>query len=180
VLGIKGPFLVAALVFWAAWIAVRVRRDPGVLRDWGFRLDNWRPAALASGAILVAGAAGMVAFAAARGTLRLPAGFWILLPLYPFWGTLQQLVLGGLLARNLRARLSPAATVLVASILFALVHLPGLELAALTFVAGLCWVSVFLRWPNAWLLGFSHGVLASLAYYLVLEHDVWAALGLGG
>ena len=40
-----------------------------------------------------------------------------------------------------------------------------------TFGAGLFWSWLFARTPNVWALGLSHGILAALAYPLVLGNN---------
>jgi membrane protease YdiL (CAAX protease family) len=41
----------------------------------------------------------------------------------------------------------------------------------LTLLAGGIWSAVFLRRPNVWALGIAHGILAALAYPLLLEDN---------
>ena len=41
-------------------------------------------------------------------------------------------------------------------------------LTGLTFVGGLVWSALFVRHPNVLALGISHGILATLAYPLLL------------
>ncbi len=53
---------------------------------------------------------------------------------------------------------------------------PNWTLCALTATACAVWMSLFLRWPNLWVHGISHGWLASLAYIYVLGQDPWRDL----
>lgn len=176
---LKAPFIALAGIFWTGWVIVQLRRRPGIARAWGFRRDTLPAAAIACGAIVLVGAAGMFAWGARAGRLPLPAHFWFVAPLYPVWGLIQQFLLNALLARNLAARLPAVIAVPVAALLFGAVHLPDAVLAGLTFLAALAWVPVWLAWPNLWVLGASHGLLGALAYYLVLGRDVWLELNRG-
>src|SRR5215813_13992680 len=66
--------------------------------------------------------------------------------------------------------------VAVGAALFGAVHLPNWTLCALTAIACTIWMTLFLRWPNLWVHGLSHGWLASLAYIYVLGEDPLAAV----
>lgn len=169
----KTEFIAAAAVFWVSYVAFRWRRDRAVLRLWGFRRDTLRPAALACGVLFVAGALPMLAYGAARGRLPFPLHFWIVLWLYPLWGIVQQFLLNGLVVRNLARLLPRPAVVALGGLLFSLAHVPDLPLMGLTAAAGLAWTSIYLRTPNLWALGLSHGFLGAIAYYAVLGRDVW-------
>jgi hypothetical protein len=177
---LKAPFIALAGLFWAGWVTVQLRRRPGIARVWGFRRDTLPAAALACGAISLVAAGGMLYIGARTARLPLPAHFWLVAPLYPVWGVIQQFLLNALLARNLATRLPVAVAVPLAAALFGMVHLPDHELAVLSSMAALAWVPIWLRWPNLWALGVSHGLLGALAYYLVLGRDVWLELTRGG
>ena len=104
-----------------------------------------------------------------RGHLALAAA------LYPLWGTVQQLLVQGLVTRRLVRWLGSAwtATPLVA-LLFAAAHAPSVPLMAATFAMGLAFTPIYVRWRNLWPLGLWHGVLGALFYVWVLGRDVWA------
>ena len=38
----KLPFIVAAILFWTAYVVLRERQVPGMLKYWGFRTDTFR------------------------------------------------------------------------------------------------------------------------------------------
>ncbi|MFP4353563.1 MAG: CPBP family intramembrane glutamic endopeptidase [Phycisphaerae bacterium] len=86
--------------------------------------------------------------------------------MYVGWGLVQQYILQAFTVVRLRqAGLSKLATVLLASLLFSIVHTPNLALMILTFLAGLTWCSLFLKCRNLLPLGLSHAALATLAYF---------------
>lgn len=159
---------IALLVFGlAVW-----RRGTEKWRDFGLRSDNLVRAfcpiiawtALAAGAI--------IAYALiARRDLWKPE-LAVLLPLYPLYGIAQQFIFQGVLHRRLMTLLPNRwLPILLTAITSALLHMPFLDLVALTFVAGLAWSWLFQRYPNVWLLGLSHGILAALAYPLILGEN---------
>ena len=55
--------------------------------------------------------------------------------------------------------------------MFAASHYPRLELVVLTFVAGIFLTLIYRRAPNLWAIGIVHGLLGSLAFYIVLGED---------
>ena len=175
-LGLKVVFIAVAAAGWVAYVLVRWRRDPAVLQEWGFRKENVLPATAASLAVLVVVGGGMFYFKLLRNPLWLPRNFWVTLALYPLWGTVQQFLMNGLIARNVARRAPPAATVFVTAALFAVAHAPDGALMGLTFLAACIWVPIYLRWRNLWPLGVCHGLLAAVAYYVLMGRDVWLEL----
>jgi hypothetical protein len=170
----KAPFIAAAGAFWAGYILFRWAREPSVLREWGLRRENLRPASAAALVVLLVGLAGTAGVAASRGSLSsvdLPHRFWLLLALYPAWGLLQQFMLNAMVARNLIGRLPAPGVVLLTAVLFGAVHLPDVLLATLTAAAALVWVPIYLRWRNLWPLGVCHGLLAAVVYFVLLRRD---------
>jgi membrane protease YdiL (CAAX protease family) len=163
---------VVVSVGFAGYLVWRSRRSQGALRAWGMRLDNFGPAMLALGTLGIAGSAVLIAYGLASGDPFLPETFWLTVALYPVWGIAQQFALQNLVARNLTGLVSgELALALVASALFGLAHYPRLELLALTFVVGTFLTLVYRRFPNLWAVGIVHGILGSLAFYLVLNED---------
>jgi hypothetical protein len=175
-LGLKGPVIAVAALFWTTYVVVRWRRDPAILREWGFRSENLAPATAASVVILVVVGGGIFFLRTLNNPLWLPRNFWVVLAVYPLWGIVQQFLLNALVARNLARYLPPAATVVVTALLFAATHAPDGPMMALTFIAACLWVPVYLRWRNLWPLGVCHGVLGAITYYVLLGRDVWLEL----
>ena len=173
----SAAIIAMALLGWGAYIAWRVRSGTSVLQSWGFRGDNFWRSLLASSLVATTAVAAMTSIAIARGTIRL---HWHMLPLfllYPLWGIVQQFLVQALVVGNLSqvpGKISSRWVVtLVAAALFGMVHLPNLRLAAATFVLGLTFTPIFLKWRNLWPLGLYHGWLGVLFYFWVLERDPW-------
>jgi hypothetical protein len=120
----------------------------------------------------------MVGYGLSRGRGGPPlSSLYFLFALYPIWGFIQQLIICAVVGQNLETILgSRAWAVAAGAVLFGTVHLPNWTLSALTAIACAVWMSFFLRWPNLWVHGVSHGWLASLAYLYVLGEDPWTAV----
>lgn len=162
------------VVFVVAYVAKVLLPRGESARAFGFRTDNLKRALAEAAVVTAAGAAGMIGFALATGKpVWRPELAW-LLPLYPLWGVVQQLVFQGIGFRRLLYLLPErkGLAVLLGAALFASVHLADFRLTGLTFVAGLTWSGLYLRAPNLWALGLSHGVLASLAYPILLGENL--------
>ncbi len=89
---------------------------------------------------------------------------------YPLWGLLQQIFLGPLLARQsyrvlqgyLPSYVSQPAACICAAFIFALAHLPNFALMESTFLFGIIWSFLFLKYQSILPLALAHGLLASL------------------
>lgn len=155
----------------------RYKKSARALRAWGLRGDNFWPALHLQASFGALGALCLFGYAALVTSVSLPATFWLTLFVYPVWGIAQQFALQNLIARNLTGFMTnPIAIALTASILFGGAHYPRLELVTLTFLAGIFFTLIYRRVPNLWAVGLVHGVLGSLAYYLVLGEDPGAVL----
>jgi len=166
-------FILIMFVFWGAYVTYRVRQSPGILRAWGFRMDNFvevlrlvAPFGLL--AIAVCFAIGVV-----QGTIN---PHWHILPLlilYPLFGTLQQFLLMALVAGNLKdlGRFGHQTIILTTSILFGLLHYPYWWLVSGTFLLALFYSSIYLKVRNLYVLGIFHGWLGAIFYYTVVDKD---------
>ena len=164
-------------VAFGLYVIARAWRTAGALRVWGMRRDNFGPALRAQLGFAALGALVLMAYGAAVESLSLPGTFWLTLALYPAWGVIQQFALQNLIARNLSGILrNPLRLAAAAGLLFGASHYPRLDLVALTLVAGVCFTLIYRRHPNLWAVGIAHGILGSLAVYLVLQEDPGTAL----
>lgn len=168
---------VAVSLAFLAYLLWRLRSSPGALRVWGFRADNLLPAMRAQVGFAGLGAAALIGLAAFTELPGLPHTFWLTLVLYPVWGIAQQFALQNLIARNITGLVrGPLGIAALAALLFAISHYPRLELVALTFIGGIFFTLIYRRLPNLWAVGSAHGVLGSMAFYIVLGEDPGAAI----
>ena len=172
------PFVIIAVLGWSAYVFYRFKRNKSVLKDWGFRRDNFKfvlkstlPFALVSIALFF-----LVGFI--QGTINLT---WHIIPLlitYPIWGSVQQFLTIGLLAGNLnelkRLNLSKKIIILLTAIFFSIVHYPSIWLMIGTFVLAIFYGYIYLKAKNIYVLGLIHGWLGALFYYTVVNQDPFA------
>ena len=167
-------YVVFACAFWIAYVMLRHRGDATVLARWGFNRHG-----ISSGVRMVAPAfvliVGFIVFGLATGRSVVTWNTAILMAVYPVWGTIQQFMLVALFADNLsalsRERVSERGAILLAAIVFALIHLPVLPLVGATFVLGLITTTVFFRTRSLWVPGVFHGWYATIFYAFVLGED---------
>jgi len=149
---------------WLVW-----NRGRETWRDFGLRTDNLSACAPPIGGATLLGALAIVAWTLLSGRPLWRSDMAILVPLYPVYGVVQQLVFQGVLHRRLMLLLeSRTVPATITTIAFAAVHLGSWPLVTLTVVAGTIWCVLYQRWPNVWLLGLSHGFLAALAYPMIV------------
>ncbi|MGB0064117.1 MAG: CPBP family intramembrane glutamic endopeptidase, partial [Terracidiphilus sp.] len=100
---------------------------------------------------------------------------------YAIWSGVQQfLLLGVFLLRFLRLITRPASAALLASVLFALAHLPNPILTTVTFVWGFAACMLFLRYRNIYPLMIAHAVLGIAVAMTVpgpVDHNMRVGLG---
>jgi membrane protease YdiL (CAAX protease family) len=182
-LGATAFFVAGAVLFWTAFVILHTWRDRRILRTWGFRTENLRPATLAALVLFLLATSSFALLALWKGTLHLP---WNLLPqffIYPVWGVIQQFLILAIFAGNLEhlalLRTRRVALILVTAAVFGAVHLYDPRLAAATFALELVVVPIYLRYRNLWPLGVLHGWLGALFYAWVLDRDLWSEIVTG-
>lgn len=159
--------LALVLVVYFVLLVIRKRES---LKDYGIRLDNILGASLPALEFTLFGVALLLGYAwVDDAEISLDNLLGLSLLLYPLYGIAQQMIFQGILHRRLLLLLPGRFMPLLAtSVLFSAVHIGDLHLVLLTLVAGLCWSSIYQAKPNVITLGISHGVLASLAYPIII------------
>jgi len=173
----RAGFIGISLVAWTAYIAARMRKNPGSLAVWGFTCRNLLVASISATPMVISTAAIMAFIAISQRSLSL---CWHMLPLgllYPIWGLIQQFLIQALVAANVKSiwpRMDSTLVITpICALLFGMVHLPDLKLAAGTFLLGLAFTPIYLKWLNLWPLGIYHGWLGVLFYFWILRRDPW-------
>lgn len=169
------PFIVVAILGWTIYVFLRRKKVPGIIRYWGFRLDNIGPA------LKIVMPFGMISVAIFfvigyyRSTINLTWHIVPILILYPVWGTIQQFLLMTLVAGNLKdlkvQRLADTAIIFATAVLFGMLHYPYYWLIAATFILALFYGYLYLRIRNVFVLGIFHGWLGALFFYTVVGRD---------
>ena len=169
------PYVVFAVISWTVYIVSRQKQTNGILKYWGFRMDNFKEALKL---MLPFGLLSIITFfviGSYQDTVNLT---WHILPLlvtYPIWGSIQQFLTIGLIAGNLNElkskRLSKLSIIFITALLFSVVHFPSIWLMIGTFLLALFYGYVYLKIKNIYAMGLFHGWLGALFYYTVVNRD---------
>jgi membrane protease YdiL (CAAX protease family) len=163
------PAAVVALV--AAWSGWRSG-------EWGLSLEALAAASRAAFLFTIPAVAVVLAAGAAAGTLDYRGArlgtFAALVP----WGGAQQWLLHTVVLREARQLASPRRAILLAALLFALVHLPNPLLTLATFGGALGWCAIYTRHPNIVPLAVSHAV-GTLALLSAFDDRITGRLRIG-
>ena len=76
-------FNVAASIAFLGYVILRILLVAHQHRLWGMRVDNFVPALRTQSAFVIPAVIGIVICGLIFGSLRLPAGFWLTIVLYP-------------------------------------------------------------------------------------------------
>jgi uncharacterized protein len=168
-------FVLTVCVFWLSYILYRYWNDKELFHYWGFRTDNFKEAFLKVYPFGLVAVVSCFLVGGWFGTINMT---WHLIPiliLYPIWGILQQFLIIGLVAGNLKdfknRKFKDPVIIVVAAILFAGVHYPYYWLILGTFVLALYYSYVYLKIRNLYVLGLFHGWLGGLFFYTVVNRD---------
>jgi membrane protease YdiL (CAAX protease family) len=159
---------VAALALWHAASA----------GDWGLTRSAFLPALRAAAIVTVVAVGGIFVAGALLGTLHDRRDFLGNLGGLVVWGGAQQWVLQTLVLREAQHVTSDRAGVLLASALFAALHLPNPFLTAVTFAAGIAWCGIYVKHPNVLPLALSHA-LGTLAILYAFDEAITGRLRVG-
>lgn len=171
----KLPFILFAISAWLLYIIYQLKKNPEVVKQWGFRLDTfWACTRL----LLPFGMAAILTFFTIGYFNKTLNPSWHIIPiliLYPAWGIVQQYLVIALVAGNFQdlkyRNIGSPAIILTTALLFGLLHYPFWWLVAGTFVLALLYGFVFLRVRNIYALGLFHGWLGALFFYTVVGRD---------
>jgi membrane protease YdiL (CAAX protease family) len=161
--------LVLGLVIWHA-----ITRG-----EWGFRPAAFLPALGWSAAFTAIGAVTLGLAGIRLGTLgrgadaaHLSQRLIMLMP----WALGQQFALQTMLLRESQGTVSKPGGIVVAALLFGILHLPNPFLTTVTTIAGLAWCWIYDRHPNLAPLALSHALL-TLAILYALSDTVSLRVG---
>lgn len=179
-LSLDTVFIVAAGGFWVVYAGMRWSWNRSVFKRWGLTVSGMPTAAARIGPYAAIGIAFCVVYGLFNPAAIVNRNLFLLLAIYPIWGTVQQLLVVALLADNLVAltdeRFGERQAVAIAAVLFGMVHIPELPLIGATVALGSVTTLVFFRTRNVIVPGIVHGWFATLFYYLVMGKDPWAEL----
>lgn len=173
VLDLRLLFIFLMFVFWGAYIYRRIQLAPGILKEWGFRTDNFK---LVLKKVLPFGIIAVIScliIGYTRDTLNPHWHFIPILLIYPIFGTLQQFLLMSLVAGNMQSqnKINDITIIFITSLLFGLLHYPYGWLIFGTFVLSLFYTYIYLKQRNLYVLGIFHGWLGAIFYFTVVNED---------
>jgi len=169
------PFVLTAIVFWTSYVLYRRNKNPGVIRYWGFRTDNFLKVVRT---ILPFGILSFAIFFCIgfyRGTLNITWHIIPILILYPIWGIIQQFLVIALTAGSLcdfkNTSLPKAIIIVLPALLFGLIHYPYAWLMIGSFALAIFYAIIYLKQRNIYALGIFHGWLGAVFFYTVVNRD---------
>ena len=169
------PFIITVTSGWSIYLFIRAKYVKGIFKHWGLASKNFREATFLVLPFMALSIISCFIVGYWQGSINLTWHIFPILILYPFWGTLQQLLLMAFVAGNLQGlqhkRLTNVAIVIITACLFAIIHLPHYWLVFGTFLLALFYGYVYLKVPNLFVLGLLHGWLGALFFYTVVDRD---------
>jgi membrane protease YdiL (CAAX protease family) len=169
--GVHVALPVAGVAALALWNAVRTR-------EWGLHPAAFAPALRLAALFTAPAALVVIAAGAAAGTLHDRTDFLGNLGGLIVWGGAQQWILQTVVLREAQRASSPRIGVLIAALLFGLVHLPNPLLSSVTFGGALAWCAIYNRQPNVIPLGLSHAI-GTLALLYAFDDRITGRLRIG-
>ncbi|WP_400081232.1 type II CAAX prenyl endopeptidase Rce1 family protein [Winogradskyella sp. R77965] len=177
-LNLRLTYVIVTILAWLIYVIYRYKKDKLVLKDWGFRTDNFTSVIKLMLPFAIISILSFFIIGYFQGSLNIT---WHILPLlitYPIWGIVQQFLTIALVAGNLNnlkcMKLKKISIIFITAILFSIVHYPSTWLMVGTFTLALFYGYVYLRVKNIYALGLFHGWLGALFYYTVVNQDPFA------
>ena len=168
-------FVTIAMISWIAYIIYRGKKQPAILKYWGFKTDNFKSVlkrVLPFGLLAVISFTGVGFY---HNTINITWHIMPILILYPLWGTIQQFLLIALTAGNLQdlkgQKLDKGVIIFLSALLFGFIHYPYTWLMIATFFLAIFYGWIYLKERNIYVLGLFHGWLGGIFYYTILERD---------
>jgi uncharacterized protein len=174
-LDLQLAYVVGACLFWIGFVTWRATADVSVLARWGFTGRNFGRSLTLLTPVLVLALIGFVAYGRFTGRILLNWHILLIGLLYPLWGLVQQFLVVGLLAGNIRkhSRIPEPGLVLITAVVFAAAHAPSPPFMWAAFLLAVVTTTVYLRTGNLWALGIFHGWFATGLYFFALGRDPW-------
>jgi len=173
-------YITAACLFWIIFIYRKNRKNPDFLKSWGFQNKYLKQSLLFLLPFLLICITGIFVYGFFIETKFMKWHIVPILTLYPVWGLIQQFMMAGLVAGNLKKLtvldFADWQIILFTSLLFAMVHYPSIPLMIFAFVMEIIFVRAYFKWPNLWSLGLYHGWAGGLFLYFVMGRDLWNEL----
>jgi membrane protease YdiL (CAAX protease family) len=173
------PYVAREAVFVPAGIVVVLTAWHDLRRrEWGFSWAAFAPGLWRALAVTLAAALLILAAGAAGGTLHDRRDFLGSLAPLVLWGGAQQWVLQTVVLREAQRASARGKGIVIAAVLFGVVHLPNPLLTLVTAGGALVWCRIYDRYPNVIPLALSHG-LGTLALKYAFDETFLGRLRIG-
>lgn len=173
-------YITAACLFWLIFILAKYKKNPLVLKRWGFQKHNFGKSLLYLLPFGLIFTTGIIIYAFLFTDAHRSWHIFPILGLYPLWGIIQQFIVAGLVAGNLKlladGKISDTQVNFIISFLFAMVHYPSTPLMLYVFVMEFVFLKAYFKYNNLWALGLFHGWVSGLFLFFVVERDLWSEL----
>ena len=171
--GISGKyyFIIPAIILCGLSLYWDYKADKGVLKTYGIRTDNLKEAITRSAWFFGPMTIIILAIFPFTDNPKPPPYFYYTIFLYPLWGLAQQFMFQSFFhSRLLKLGLAPWS-IFICTLIFTVVHWNSEKLRIISLIGGLFFSYSFYRFPNILPLGFWHGILGAMVYYLLLGKD---------
>ncbi len=176
-LNVKFVYIASAVLFWLLYVIYRYRQNKEIIQYWGLNTQNFKRTFIELSLIGIALVIGFICVGNYLGTNVLN---WRILPillLYPIWGIIQQFIMIGVFAKNLKDiepfKLPNILIIILTAVLFSVVHYPFTLLITGTFFLALVYTSLYFKERNLIVMGIFHGWIGAFFYYTVLGQDAY-------
>jgi hypothetical protein len=170
-------YITAACLFWGGYIVYRSQKNKGIIAYWGLSDKKFKSTFIEFLPFAILCIAVFVFVGNTMGTNILNWSILPILLLYPLWGIIQQFVIIGLLARNLKdienINIPDFLIILITALVFSSVHYPNKPLIVATFFLAIVYTGLYLRKRNLIVMGIYHGWLGAFFSYTILARDSW-------
>lgn len=175
-LDLKFLYISVTIVFWIGYIFFRYKENKAIVQYWGLNSLHFKKSFLELLPIFFVIIIGFIIIGKYLETNILSWHIIPILILYPLWGVIQQFIMIGILASNLRdmesLQLPKYLIIIIIAFIFAGIHYPFLFLIIGTFFLALAYTTLFFKNRNLIVMGIYHGWLGAFFYYTIMGKDV--------
>ena len=177
-------FIIGIFCMWAIYIYINIKKNKGILKLWGLRLDNLKKSFKKPTFffILVFIPILIIYLKSHNKNISINKYFYITLGLYLFWGILQQFLLQSMITRNLNEIIKinekkrKFIIISIMSILFGLLHHGDQKLFNSSIIIGGFWTYFYIIDKNIIPLGIYHAIIATIYYFWVKNENILQTL----
>lgn len=175
ILSLKLSYISVAILFWASYIFYRRKHQPEIIEYWGLNTKQFKQTFIQLLPFAIVLTLGFIYIGNLQGTSLLSIHILPILILYPIWGIIQQFIMIGILAKNLKDidsfKLPIPVVIGITAIVFSIVHYPFNYLIVSTFFMAIVYTYLYFKGKNLIVLGIYHGWLGAFFFYTLLSRD---------